>query len=75
MIKGWVLSAATVALICGVVSAPGAAQPVACAGGYHLDAHGHCQPNNPLPPHRYCPPGLYPHSAPTSKGYRCKHYP
>jgi hypothetical protein len=75
MTKGRVLIAAIAALACGVMFAPGGLQAMTCAGGYHVDAHGHCQPNNPLPPLRPCPPGFYPHSAPTWKGYRCKNYP
>ena len=75
MVKGWILSAAIVGFACGVMFVPGAAQAKTCGSGYHHDANGHCQPNHPLPPFRTCPPGLHAHSAPTGKGYRCKHYP
>jgi hypothetical protein len=47
------------------------AAPVACAAQYHLDANGHCQPNNPYM-HNPCPAGTEPRRAGNRKGYICK---
>jgi hypothetical protein len=46
----------------------GAAFPVACAYGYHVDAGGNCQPRLGEA-NRYCPTGLVFHA--TFDGYRC----
>jgi hypothetical protein len=46
----------------------GAAYPVACAAGYHLDAGGNCQPNAEQA-NRYCPKGTVFH--PTFDGWEC----
>jgi len=57
-------------------TAPARAQSMACAGGYHPDALGNCQPNIPQVD-RYCPQAgtIYQPSpwgwscVPISKGY------
>ena len=75
MSKGLALIAAALLFASGLSLSPTAAAAMACAKGYHLDAHGHCQPNNPSPPRHDCPPHFYAHVAPNGKGYRCKSYP
>ena len=46
----------------------GAAFPVACAAGYHLDAGGNCQPEAEQA-NRYCPTGTV--FNPTFDGWSC----
>lgn len=53
----------------------GPAEAAVCLNGYHADANGHCQPNNPLPQRHICPQGYYSHPANNRRGYRCKSYP
>ena len=43
----------------------------ACAGGYHPDKQGNCQPNNPQPNLQPCPPGLLSAPSPGWPGYTC----
>lgn len=69
----WV--AAATALAAAFLASPASAAPKTCLANYHLDANGHCQPNNPLPQRHICPQGYWAHSAPNRKGYRCKPYP
>jgi hypothetical protein len=73
MTKVWVLAAAMGVLLGGGVLAPDAAQARTCFSGFHLDAHGRCQRNQPLPPRHACPPG---HFADTNtrrrRGYNCR---
>ena len=64
------LGAIAGALVIG--AAPAAAAPSAiCAGGYHPDRQGNCQPDNPQPNLRPCPPGLLSASAFNGSGYIC----
>ena len=44
-----------------------------CAGGYHADRQGNCQPDNEVPDRR-CPPGLLATPWPNPEGYRCIPY-
>jgi hypothetical protein len=41
-----------------------------CAGGYHVGAHGNCQPDNGYVDSR-CPPGFEPHSWPNGNNNWC----
>jgi hypothetical protein len=72
-----ILTAATlfgaiaIAVLAGPATPPAYAQRVACAGGYHADKQGNCQPNNPLPNLQPCPPGFLSAPAPTWSGYMC----
>jgi len=52
-------------------AAPASAQYVACAGGYHADRQGNCQPNSPQPNLQPCPPGLLSAPYPNWSGYIC----
>ena len=44
-----------------------------CAGGYHVDPHGNCQPDNGYVDSR-CPPGLEPHAFPNGNDSWCVPY-
>ena len=46
------------------------AQGVACAGGYHLDGNGNCQPNSGYT-NTGCQPGYMSEPFPNTSGYRC----
>ena len=46
------------------------AQGVACAGGYHLDGNGNCQPNSGYT-NTGCPPGFMSEPFPNWQGFRC----
>jgi hypothetical protein len=41
-----------------------------CAGGYHVDPEGNCQPDNPIVDGR-CPPYFHAIVFPNGNGYRC----
>jgi hypothetical protein len=41
-----------------------------CAGGYHIDPDGSCQPNNGYIDNR-CPPGFNPHPYPNGNNNIC----
>ena len=47
------------------------AQGVACAGGYHLDGNGNCQPNGGQASLQPCQPGFMSEPFPNWSGYRC----
>ncbi len=55
------------ALLCEL---PAHAASAACAGGYHADASGNCQPNNVSADTR-CPAGFDAIPAMNGNGYRC----
>jgi hypothetical protein len=73
MTKTLGISAAAGLLLAIAAASPAAAKT--CLSSYHLDANGHCQPNNPIPAREICPKGYYGHPASNRKGYRCKPYP
>ena len=47
------------------------AQGVACAGGYHPDGNGICQPNGGQASLQPCPPGQMAVPYPNGSSYRC----
>ena len=51
------------------------AQGVACAGGYHLDANGNCQPDGGQASLQPCPPGEMADPYPNGASYRCVEIP
>jgi len=75
MTKTLAISAAAGVWLAVFAASPAAAATKTCLKSYHLDAQGHCQPNNPIPQREICPKGYYSHPAPNRKGYRCKPYP
>ncbi len=50
-------------------------QGVACAGGYHLDGNGNCQPNGGQASLQPCPPGQLAEPYPNGASYRCVEIP
>ena len=56
------------------VGAPAQAASLACAGGYHADAAGNCQPDNGYVDNR-CPAGFETAPSPDPSGYRCAPIP
>jgi hypothetical protein len=61
----------SIALLLGFAAPAAIAQTTACAGGYHPDRQGNCQPDNPQPNLQPCPPGLLSEPAFNGSGYRC----
>lgn len=59
------------ALVIGSAAPAASASTIACAGGYHPDKQGNCQPNNPQPNLQPCPPGFLSAPAPTYSSYMC----
>jgi hypothetical protein len=51
------------------------AQGVACAGGYHLDGNGDCQPDGGQASLQPCPPGQMAQPYPSGSSYRCVEIP
>jgi hypothetical protein len=51
------------------------AQGVACAGGYHLDGNGSCQPNGGQASLQPCPLGQLAQPYPNGSSYRCEPIP
>jgi hypothetical protein len=51
------------------------AQGFACAGGYHPDGNGNCQPNGGQASLQPCPPGEMADPYPNGASYRCVEIP
>ena len=51
------------------------AQGFACAGGYHLDGNGDCQPDGGQASLQPCPPGRIARPYPNGSSYRCVEIP
>ncbi len=71
--RTWLLAAVGLMALDGAASARspvglGAAFPITCASGYHLDAGANCQPDI-AQTNRYCPTGTVFH--PTVEGWTC----
>lgn len=57
-----------------IAGAPARAAPLACAGGFHADRQGNCQPDNVYVDNR-CQAGFEAAPSPAASGYRCAPIP